>query len=229
MTITVANLLYILLIESAFLLYIAKSMNFDLHYFKRFTVINMLIIFMFASKLFTVTILGYTLVTNITSVCFAFISVSQLIILRLYGGHYVRYGVKELIYSSILFLLLANAITGFPVLNVDDLVYISLYAMVDSINKAAIMSILSISLSLTFATYLYDNIKHRYSDFVVYSVTILFLQILDSLIFFNLMFYGALTFKNLYDVMFVGMLVKSSLCILLYPVYKIGILKEIRI
>lgn len=197
-------------IELALLTFANK--NFGARGLQIMTIINLVLISLFGSKLLTI----FGMTSNIGNIFYSMVVVSQALILYLYGKHIALQSIWVAYLGVIATVILVFFLRLFPVVPGNE----AAAELVNGITKLQ-LPILGASFLAFWSTqrlfiYLADKWQGK-SLWVSYGISAVIAQIFNSLLFFPLAFYNILTIPQIIEVTIVGILIKSAIDFMCTP------------
>ncbi len=179
-------------------------------------VVNMLLIVCFAQKL--ITIFGF--MTNAGNVFYAATFLAMGIIIENKGATRAYKMVWLGLVVLMTFILFSQIVLGMETASSSLAISRSMNSLFSASPRVALASFLGYSLSQTFNIWCYDFIRKKTGDGYLWfrkNVSTWFAQIVDSVIFFSIVFAGVVDFTSVLQIMIVGLIVKIVVAILDTP------------
>lgn len=186
--------------------------NFGLKGLQIMTIVNLILISFFASKLLTV----FGLTSNIGNIFYSMVVVSQGLIFFLYGEEQAKQSIWVAYMGIIATVLLAFFLRLFPTIDGNE----TYSTLVNSITATQIPIVAASfgSFWVTQRLFIYLAQKWRKKSlWVSYGVSSIIAQVFNSLLFFPFAFYHILTIPQIIEVTIVGIIIKSTIDFLCTP------------
>lgn len=197
------------LIEIFGMMYCIKQ---DVHHLRLFTTLNLIIIILFASKIFCIG----GLIFNYTAIPYCTIIITQLVLCKIYNKTIAQQTVQKTTFALGFFWVLANILLLSPTnLLIPNNFNILNLAVETNVISVFMAFVISQSLMLV----VFEKIQNKYSNFMQFLIAIITVQTVDSLLFYTFAFYWSSPIISILNLILSGILIKICVCLMLYPLY----------
>lgn len=198
--------------EWVVILYAAKA---GLTTLRNVVLINMVAIALFGGKL--VSIFGS--ITNVGNLCYAAVVFGQILILRSYGQKEAYKTIPIVLISLAGFTAIALVINSFTTIPGNELASNTIDQIVGFIDRIIMVSFIAYSIGQVLLIKLWQWASEEMSEFWAYLTTISVVQLVDSIIFFPLVF-SAVPFGQVVTILGVGLAFKIAAGLSFYPIFR---------
>ena len=193
----------IVLAELIFLLYAAVSRA--PYYLRRFTVLNMILITLFAPRLIEVG----GMVTNVGTIFYSAVMVSQLLIFHLFGKEEVTHTIRMVLWMLLGFVGISGWINMLPVVQGNESYAAAMSAILSFPPAVVFASFFAFVIGQSFVIRCMASEEKRKPTIVFYSMCAIMAQIVDSVIFFPLAFGSFMPITEIPSLMLAGIAAKG--------------------